>query len=110
MVTPNARRNCAKPDAQRQVGCQIAAADYVSVGLTALGALAARAIPIAGIIVNESPESPVEIEETVENFRRFLPGHGIIAVPRIAPGPHPWTHVPDLTGLLPSHSAKPIIE
>jgi dethiobiotin synthetase len=80
----------------------------ISHGLTALGAMAARAIPIAGIIVNESEESPVEIEETVENFRRFLPGHRIIAVPRIAPGPNSWRRVPDLTGLLPSHSAEPI--
>ena len=71
----------------------------ISHGLTALGALAARAIPIAGIIVNESHESPVDLAETVDNFRRFGPGHGIIAVPRIAPGPNPWLHVPDLTAL-----------
>ena len=79
----------------------------ISHGLTALGALAARAIPIAGIIVNESSESPVDLAETVDNFRRFLPGHGIIAVPRIAPGPHPWQRVPDLTGLLRSYLAEP---
>ncbi len=79
----------------------------ISHGLTALGALAARAIPIAGIIVNESSESPVDLAETVDNFRRFLPGHRIIAVPRIAPGPNPWQRVPDLTGLLPSHLAAP---
>jgi dethiobiotin synthetase len=82
----------------------------ISHGLTALGALAARAIPIAGIIVNESEESPVDLAETVAGFRRFLPAHGIIAVPRIAPGPNPWRRVPDLTGLLRVDSAKPISE
>ena len=82
----------------------------ISHGLTAIGALAARAIPIAGIIVNESDESPVDLKETVDNFQRFLPGQEIIAVPRIAPGPNPWRRLPDLTGLLPSHSAKPIGE
>ena len=80
----------------------------ISHGLTALGALAARAIPIAGIVVNESPESPVDLAETVDNFRRFLPAHRIIAVPRIAPGPNPWRRVPDLSGLLPAYLAAPI--
>lgn len=82
----------------------------ISHGLTALGALAARAIPIAGVIVNESSESPVDLAETVDSFRRFLPGHGIIAVPRLDPGPNPWQRVPDLTGLLQTHLAAPISE
>ena len=80
----------------------------ISHGLTAVELLAARAIPIAGIIVNESSESPVDLVETVDNFQRFLPGHRIMAVPRIAPGPNPWRRVPDLTGLLPAHLAAPI--
>ena len=80
----------------------------ISHGLTAVELLAARAIPIAGIIVNESSESPVDLAETVDNFRRFLPGHRIMAVPRIAPGPNPWQRVPDLTGLLQAHLAAPI--
>ncbi|MCH7711796.1 MAG: dethiobiotin synthase [Proteobacteria bacterium] len=79
----------------------------ISHGLTALGALAARAIPIAGIIVNESSESPVDLAETADNFRRFLPGHGIVAVPRIAPVQAPWQRVPDLTGLLPAQLTAP---
>ncbi len=79
----------------------------ISHGLTALESLTARAIPIAGVVVNESSESPVDLAETVDNFRRFLPGHGIVAVPRIAPGPNPWQRVPDLTGLLPAHLAAP---
>ncbi len=80
----------------------------ISHGLTALGSLASRAIPIAGVIVNESPESPVDLAETVDNFRRFLPAHRIIAVPRIAPGLNPWRRVPDLSGLLPAYLAAPI--
>lgn len=72
----------------------------VSHGLTAVAAIRARDVPIAGIIVDESPESPVDLAETVDTFVRFLPDEAILSVPRVPLGPRPWEKVPDLTALV----------
>ncbi|MEE9251497.1 MAG: ATP-dependent dethiobiotin synthetase BioD, partial [Alphaproteobacteria bacterium] len=72
----------------------------ISHGLTAVAAIRAGAVPIAGIIVDESPESPVDLAETVDTFVRFLPDERILPVPRVPLGPRPWEKVPDLTALV----------
>ena len=74
----------------------------ISHGLTAIEATAGRNVPIAGIIVNESPESPVDLAETVDTFQRFLPDYTILPVARVAPDPRPWEKLPDFTALVES--------
>jgi len=71
----------------------------LSHALTALAAARAAGIPVAGLVVSESEESPVPLAETVGALRDHAAGIPILAVPRLAPGPHPWERAPDLTGL-----------
>lgn len=71
----------------------------ISHTLSALEALAARRIPITGIVISESPESPVAIEETAEVIARFAAGVTVIVLPRLA-GDEPWLTAPDLLGPL----------
>ncbi len=52
--------------------------------LTALGVLQARDIDLAGIIVNESREQPVTVEETAEAIARFAGSIPIRVVHRVA--------------------------
>ena len=77
----------------------------ISHGLTAVAALEARAITIAGIVVNQSADNPVPFAETVACFRRFLPGRRLVSMPRLEQGPRLWEHAPDLTDILMSLSA-----
>lgn len=58
-------------------------------------ALRARGIRVAALVISESEESPVPIEETAQTLCRFLPDLPIVNVPRVS---H-WREVPDLTGL-----------
>jgi len=71
----------------------------ISHTLTAVAALRARGIPLAGIVISESGESPVPVAETRETIRRFVGDIRIAVVPRLS-GPDPWTNAPDLTGFL----------
>jgi|TARA_Y100000294_G_scaffold117943_1_gene109499 dethiobiotin synthetase len=52
--------------------------------LTAVRALESRDIKIAGVVVDESEDSPVPVAETVETLARFLPGVEVAAVARDA--------------------------
>ncbi len=72
----------------------------ISHGLTAVAALDARAIAIAGIVVSQSADNPVPFDETVACFKRFLASRALVAVPRLEDGPRPWERAPDLTGTL----------
>ncbi len=72
----------------------------ISHGLTAVAALEARAIAIAAIVVNQSADNPVPFDETVDCFRRLLPGRALAAVPRLEDGPRKWQCAPDLTETL----------
>ncbi len=58
--------------------------------------LIGRDIPVAGIVISESVESPVPLEETRDTLQRFLPGVRMIILPRIAN----WKSAPDLTRLV----------
>jgi len=71
----------------------------ISHTLTAVAALRARGIPLAGIVISESGESPVPVAETRETIQRFVGDIRIAEVPRL-PGPDPWKNAPDLTGFL----------
>ncbi len=52
--------------------------------LTTVAAIQGRGIGIAGVVVDESDDSPVPVEETVETLARFLPGVEVAAVARNA--------------------------
>ncbi len=64
--------------------------------LTAAETVQRRDIPLAGIVLSESPEQPVEMVETAETIARFLPKVKVLTVPRLAR----FTDAPDLTGLV----------
>lgn len=72
----------------------------ISHALTAAEALAARAIPLAAVIVSESEDSAVALDDTVESMGRFLPETRLMVLPRIAATAAPWRAAPDLTGAL----------
>ena len=52
--------------------------------LTAYEALRSRTLEIAGIVVNESPEQPVPLEETADAIRRFAGATPVVTLPRLA--------------------------
>ena len=58
--------------------------------LTALSAIRARGLTVAGIIVSESPESPVPLSQTGDTLRNFSEGIPVVTLPRdAAPGGGP---------------------
>lgn len=68
----------------------------ISHTLTALEALQSRGIKVAGIVVSESPASPVPLDETLETLSRFSGGVRLHGVQRLDnPG-----NAADLTYLL----------
>jgi dethiobiotin synthetase len=68
--------------------------------LTAAAVLRARSVPLAGLVLSESAGSPVPLAETRRALLRFLGDVPCAEIPRIAPGPEPWTRVPPLLGAL----------
>ncbi|HEU0071125.1 MAG TPA: dethiobiotin synthase [Alphaproteobacteria bacterium] len=64
--------------------------------LTAAETVQRRDIPLAGIVLSESPEQPVEMAETAETIARFLPKVKVLTMPRLAR----FTDAPDLTSLV----------
>ena len=72
----------------------------ISHTLSAVETLRGRNLPVAGVVVSESVESPVPLAETGETLRRFLPGVPVETLPRLDHGPHAWRAAPDLSGLV----------
>ncbi len=72
----------------------------ISHALTAAEALAARAIPLAAVVVSESEASTVTLDDTVESLGRFLLEKRLIVLPRGREAVEPWRAAPDLTGAL----------
>ena len=72
----------------------------ISHTLTALAALRARAIPIAALVISESPASPVPPAETAEAIAKHAGSVPIAIVPRLPDAPAPWRAAPDLAGPL----------
>ena len=64
--------------------------------LTAAETVMRRDIPLAGIVLSESTEQPVEMAETAETIARFLPDVKVLTVPRLAS----FEGAPDLTSLV----------
>lgn len=52
--------------------------------LTTVAAMEGRGVAIAGIVLDESEDSPAPLSEIAETLARFLPGLGIATVPRNA--------------------------
>lgn len=71
----------------------------ISHTLTAVAAVRARGIPVAGIVVSDSGEGPAPLAETCETIRRFVGDVRIASLPRLC-GPDPWKNAPDLTGFV----------
>ena len=67
--------------------------------LTAAKAILEANVPLAGVIVSESKECPVLVEETAETLGRFLPDVAIRILPR-QENEIDWSAIPDLTDLL----------
>ena len=64
--------------------------------LTAVEALAARSVPLGGIVVSESPESPAPLAETVATLQRLTAPVPVVGLPRLLPG----AIAPNLAALL----------
>jgi|SRR5579859_2814166 len=71
----------------------------ISHTLTALATLGTRGVPVAALILSESPDNPVPPAETAAAIARFAPGLPILHVPRLA-GPEGWRGLPGLYGEL----------
>ena len=65
----------------------------ISHTLTALAVLAGRGVPVAALILSQSPDSPVPPAETAAAIARFAPDLPILHVPRLA-GAEAWRRVP----------------
>jgi len=52
--------------------------------LTALSAIRARGLTVAGIVVSESPDSPVPLAETADTLRNFSDGIPVVTLARDA--------------------------
>lgn len=72
----------------------------ISHTLTTVEAMRARDVPPAAVIVSESEDAPVSLDETAEAISRFIPDLPIVTVARIGRQKAPWTAVSDLTHLL----------
>ncbi|MFZ5930953.1 MAG: dethiobiotin synthase [Pseudomonadota bacterium] len=68
----------------------------ISHTLTALETLQSRGIKVAGIVISESPMSPVPLGETLETLARFSGGVRLHGLPRLVSA----ENTPDLTYLL----------
>jgi dethiobiotin synthetase len=65
----------------------------ISHTLTALATLTGRGVPVAALILSESPDSPVPPAETAAAIARFAPDLPILHVPRLG-GVKAWRRVP----------------
>ena len=66
----------------------------ISHTLTAIEVLKNRGITIHALVVNQSPNSDVRIEDTVSTFEKFIPESiPILKLPR-SDKPEPWKHMP----------------
>ena len=68
----------------------------ISHTLTTLAVIRARGIAVAGLVISESPESPVPLAETAEAINRHAGPLPTVLVPRLPAGPAPWRKVPPL--------------
>jgi len=70
----------------------------ISHTLTAMESLQSRGVAVAGIVISQSVESPVELSETKSTIERFCENVPIMTLPRV--DLTQWREAPDLTVLL----------
>ena len=68
----------------------------ISHTLTTLTAIRSRGVAVAGLVISESPESPVPLAETAEAIDRHAGPLPTVLVPRLPAGPAPWRKAPPL--------------
>ena len=68
----------------------------ISHTLTTLAALRGRGVPIAGLVISESGESPVPSAETAGTIARHAGPLPIALLPRLPAGPASWRATPPL--------------
>lgn len=66
--------------------------------LSALEVLQNRAVEVKALVISESEESPVPLEETAHSLAPYY-GGPVFLLPRVA-GPAPWRRLPDLTAIV----------
>jgi len=66
--------------------------------LTTLATLRQREIPIAGLVVDESEDGPVPLDETLRTMERFLPGLEAVSISRGAEAADVFTTLKDIIG------------
>jgi dethiobiotin synthetase len=69
--------------------------------LTAARALAGAGVNLAGVVISESPESPVPPAETAAALSRYVTSVPVIVLPRLPASPGPKRDAPDLSVLAP---------
>lgn len=72
----------------------------ISHALTALEALNSRDIAVTALVVNETPQSSVALDETAATIRRFAGDVPMIALPRLTQASEPHPAIGQLTELL----------
>lgn len=72
----------------------------LSHGLTAAYALSCHDVPLAGVIVSESIDSPVPLADTTAALTQLLSGVTVVPLPRLAATSEAWRSAPDLTPLV----------
>ena len=68
----------------------------ISHTLTTLSAMRGRGVTVAGLVISESPESPVPPAETAATIARHAGALPIAILPRLPAGPEPWRAAPPL--------------
>jgi dethiobiotin synthetase len=72
----------------------------ISHALTALDALQSRGLAVAGLVVNETPQSSVALDETAATIARFADDVPVLTLPRLAHASQPHSAIEHLTQLL----------
>ena len=72
----------------------------ISHTLTTLAAIRGRGIEVAGLVISESPESPVPPAETAQTIAKHAGPLPIALVPRLPKGSTPWREAPPLAHAL----------
>ncbi len=70
----------------------------ISHALTGLEAMRGRGAPVALVLVNETPSSPVDLHETADSLKSHAHGAPVLAIPRGADGPV-WAEASRLLGV-----------
>jgi dethiobiotin synthetase len=68
--------------------------------IATVDALRRRGVRVASLIVSESANGAVPLQEIVESFRHWLGGSRVYALPRQPAEPAAWQSAPDLTAAL----------